>query len=95
MSSAHILAAESEEALRELPMPAIAFFIIVFVLFLMALGVTWSFRNTAYKVQAPHQASQHGAHRAHAAPAQSAHAGQGVQGGQAHGSPLERDGSQH
>ena len=31
-------------------MPVIAYFFIAFALFLVALGVTWSFRNTAYKV---------------------------------------------
>ena len=34
-------------------MPVIAYFFITFALFLVALGVTWSFRNTAYKVQSP------------------------------------------
>jgi hypothetical protein len=47
------LAAETQEAARELPMPVIAYFLITFALFLVALAVTWSFRNTAYKVQAP------------------------------------------
>jgi hypothetical protein len=47
------LVTEGEEAARELPMPVIAFFLITFSLFLVALAVTWSFRNTAYKVQAP------------------------------------------
>ena len=47
------LVTEGEEAARELPMPVIAYFLITFALFLLALGVTWSFRNTAYKVQAP------------------------------------------
>ena len=45
------LVTEGEEAARELPMPVIAYFFITFSLFLVALGVTWSFRNTAYKVQ--------------------------------------------
>jgi hypothetical protein len=53
------LVAETEEATRELPMPVIAFFFITFALFLVGLAVTWGFRNTAYKVQAP---------RHHAAP---------------------------
>lgn len=43
----------AEEALRELPMPAVLYFAITFVLFLIALGVTWMFRNTAYKVRPP------------------------------------------
>ena len=47
------LAAETQEATRELPMPVIAYFIIAFSLFLVLLGITWSFRNTAYKVQSP------------------------------------------
>ena len=45
------LVTEGEEAARELPMPVIAYFFITFALFLVALAVTWSFRNTAYKVQ--------------------------------------------
>jgi hypothetical protein len=45
------LVTEGEEAARELPMPVIAYFFITFSLFLLALAVTWSFRNTAYKVQ--------------------------------------------
>ncbi|GAA2024467.1 hypothetical protein GCM10009740_12520 [Terrabacter terrae] len=47
------LVTQGEEAARELPMPVIAYFLITFALFLVALAVTWSFRNTAYKVQAP------------------------------------------
>ena len=50
------LVAEGEGAARELPLPVIAYFLITFALFLVALGVTWSFRNTAYKVQAPRAA---------------------------------------
>ena len=49
-----VLSLVSEEATRELPMPVIAYFLITFALFLLLLGVTWSFRNTAYKVQSPH-----------------------------------------
>jgi hypothetical protein len=48
------LAAETEEAARALPLPVVAYFFVTFALFLVALGVTWSFRNTAYKVQQPH-----------------------------------------
>lgn len=44
----------AEEATRELPMAPIVYFIIAFSLFLMLLALTWSFRNTAHKVQ--HQA---------------------------------------
>ncbi|WP_207555718.1 hypothetical protein [Intrasporangium flavum] len=54
------LAAESQEAVRELPMPVIAYFIIAFSVFLLLLGITWSFRNTAYKV-AQNRRRQHGA----------------------------------
>ena len=50
------LVTQGEEAARELPMPVIAYFFITFALFLVALAVTWSFRNTAYKVQAPRRA---------------------------------------
>lgn len=52
------LASQGQEATRELPMPVIAFFLITFVLFLLLLGVTWSFRNTAYKVQPPRPAPE-------------------------------------
>lgn len=52
------LASEGEEATRELPMPVIAFFLITFALFVVLLGVTWSFRNTAYKVQPPRPAPE-------------------------------------
>ena len=45
------LVTEGQEAARELPMPVIAYFLITFALFLVALGITWSFRNTAYKAQ--------------------------------------------
>lgn len=44
------LAAEGAEAVYELPMPPIAYFLIAFALFLLALGVTWSFRKTANRV---------------------------------------------
>ena len=47
------LVAATEEATRELPMPVIAYFIIAFVVFLLLLGVTWSFRNTAAKLGSP------------------------------------------
>ena len=56
------LVAEGEGAARELPLPVIAYFLITFALFLVALGVTWSFRNTAYKVQAPRPARPEGTH---------------------------------
>ncbi|MEO7131785.1 MAG: hypothetical protein ABIZ07_10460 [Dermatophilaceae bacterium] len=47
------IALTAEEAAHELPMPIIAYFFISFALFLVALAITWSFRNTAYKLQAP------------------------------------------
>ncbi len=53
-----VLSLVSEEAARELPMPVIAYFLITFALFLLLLGVTWSFRNTAYKVQSPRPAPE-------------------------------------
>ena len=34
-------------------MPVIAYFFIVFAVFLILLGITWTFRNTAYKVRRP------------------------------------------
>jgi hypothetical protein len=42
----------AEEATRDLPMAPIVYFIISFGLFVILLGVTWSFRNTAHKL--PH-----------------------------------------
>ncbi|HET7397970.1 MAG TPA: hypothetical protein VFJ94_05550 [Intrasporangium sp.] len=51
----------AEEAVRELPMPPIAFFLIAFGLFTALLLVTWSFRNTAYKVR-PRGQGQAGHH---------------------------------
>ena len=50
------LVAETEEATRELPMPVIAYFIIAFSLFVVLLGITWSFRNTAAKLGSPRRA---------------------------------------
>ena len=47
------IARTAEEAAHELPIPDWAFFLIAFGLFLVGLAVTWSFRNTAYKLQAP------------------------------------------
>lgn len=54
------LAAQGAEATRTLPMPPIAFGLIAFGVFLVLLGITWSFRNTAYKIQAPTHVDQHG-----------------------------------
>ncbi len=42
-----------EEAVTELPMPPIAYFLIAFGLFVVALAVTWTFRNTHHKVPRP------------------------------------------
>lgn len=53
-----VLSLVPAEATNELPMPVIAYFLITFALFLLLLGVTWSFRNTAYKVQSPHVAPE-------------------------------------
>jgi len=60
------LVTEGEEAARELPMPVIAYLFITFSLFLVALAVTWSFRNTAAKTD-PRNIGDHGAHADHAA----------------------------
>ena len=49
----------AEEATRELPMQPITYFLIAFGLFLLLLGVTWSFRNTAYKHQQPRSLDEH------------------------------------
>jgi 1,4-dihydroxy-2-naphthoate octaprenyltransferase len=50
----------AEEALRQLPMPPIAFAAIAFGLFLAGLGVLWSFRNTANKVGDRHKSADAG-----------------------------------
>lgn len=39
------------EVHRELPMPALWYGIIAFVVFLLLLALLWSFRGTAYKVR--------------------------------------------
>jgi hypothetical protein len=54
------LAVQAEEAARDLPIPKVAYFAIAFSLFVVALGVTWSFRNTAYKIQRPTHVDEHG-----------------------------------
>lgn len=43
----------AEEAARDLPMAPIVYFFIAFGLFVVLLGVTWSFRNTANKLSRP------------------------------------------
>jgi hypothetical protein len=40
----------AEEQHSSLPMPAIAYGVLAFAAFLIALGVLWTFRNTAAKV---------------------------------------------
>jgi len=57
----YALVTQGEEAARELPMPVIAYFIITFALFLVLLGVTWTFRNTGHKVQ-PRRQPGHDTH---------------------------------
>jgi hypothetical protein len=53
-------------------MPDIAFFFVAFGLFLLALAITWSFRNTAYKLQAP-RGSQTDVHHEAIEPPQAHH----------------------
>ncbi len=48
------------EAPRELPMPPIIFAALAFGLFLVALGVLWTFRNTANKVGDRHKSADAG-----------------------------------
>jgi hypothetical protein len=48
------LLVRAEEAQRELPMPPAAYGALAFLAFLILLGVTWSFRNTANKVPDRH-----------------------------------------
>lgn len=45
------LLVKAEEVRREIPMPAPLYGVLAFVGFLLLLGVTWSFRNTAHKVR--------------------------------------------
>ena len=51
MSLAQVFSVASEAAHGSLPMSANWYFAIAFALFLLALGVTWSFRGTASKVR--------------------------------------------
>lgn len=48
----------AEAVTRELPMAPIFYAVIAFSLFLVGLGVLWTFRNTANKVADRHAASQ-------------------------------------
>ena len=56
--SASVLPAliHAEEATRQLPMPAVMYGIVAFVVFLLLLAFLWSFRGTAYKVRDKHAA---------------------------------------
>jgi len=54
-----MLAAEGEEHLRELPMPAYMYAVIALIAFALLLAVTWAFRGTAAKLGQPK--GQHGA----------------------------------
>jgi hypothetical protein len=49
LSLSHLLAA-SEEPVRALPMPPVAYGALAFIGFLLLLGVLWSFRGTAAKL---------------------------------------------
>ena len=52
MSTSLVLAVQSEEQLRELPMPSWMYGVLLLAGFGLLLGITWSFRNTANKVRA-------------------------------------------
>lgn len=56
--SASVLPAliHAEEATRQLPMPAVMYGIVAFVVLLLLLAFLWSFRGTAYKVRDKHAA---------------------------------------
>jgi hypothetical protein len=60
-SSLSNLFAAAEEHHRELPMPVEFYGGIAFLLFLLALGVLWSFRGTAHKLgpDAPSRRQDH------------------------------------
>ncbi len=49
-----LLGAAEEEAHRQLPMPAPLYGLLALAAFLLLLGLTWSFRGTAYKVRDKH-----------------------------------------
>jgi hypothetical protein len=49
LSLSHLLAA-SQEPVRALPMPPVAYGALAFIGFLLLLGVLWSFRGTAAKL---------------------------------------------
>ncbi|HNQ08451.1 MAG TPA: hypothetical protein PKH97_14840 [Tetrasphaera sp.] len=55
-------AAEGEEHLRELPMPAYLYAVIALALFALGLAVLWFFRGTAAKLGQPGRAHGHDAH---------------------------------
>ncbi len=48
---AHLAALAPSQAKRALPMSPILYFLIAFALFVVLLGVTWSFRGAANKVR--------------------------------------------
>jgi len=54
--------ASVEEEMRDLPMPAVIYGIVAFVLFVLVLAFTWSFRGTAYKVRDKHSQAAGGHH---------------------------------
>lgn len=62
--SASVLPAlvSAEEAHRQLPMPAWLYGVIAMVVFLLLLGLLWSFRGTAYKIRDRHAAPGAGGH---------------------------------
>jgi len=45
-----------------LPMPPVVYGILMFVLFVLLLAFTWSFRGTAYKVRDKHSNTSGGGH---------------------------------
>ena len=51
-----------EAAHRELPMPPWMFGVIALLAFAFLLGLTWSFRGTAYKVRDKHSNTSGGGH---------------------------------
>lgn len=57
--STNVLRVMAEEGHQALPMPPIAYGLIAFVLFLVGLGVLWSFRNTGMKYLPPDESAGH------------------------------------
>ena len=52
----------AEEVVRELPMPDWLYGVLAFVVFLLVMGITWAFRNTAARAPRRRAGQTGGAH---------------------------------